>query len=166
MLDKIKSFIGFILLLIMGIYFLIGATYVFYKQWKTLRFKEIEGEVVLSGIGEKLHTRGRGMGAYCVYYPKIVYQYKVDNLLYTNDVYKLISFFGTGKSNISYAEKIISKFPSGGKCKVYYNPTNPKEACLIKELDSILIFFFFTISGICVGIALRESLKIKKSKIL
>lgn len=152
---KISNLIGFILLFTIGVYLLGGTLLVFYKQWMTFKFNETEGKVISSEIGHKIHARGRGMGVIDVYYPKIVYEYKVNNNIYKNNVFKLISFFGTGNTKLTKWQEIVNCYSPGEKCKIYYNPSNLRESCLIREIDTFLILFFFCLGGFSVIQAFR-----------
>ena len=108
------------LLLLLGIW-AITLSIDHYRIIRTsISWPSVEGEVVLSQIREEIG--GGPYGVYGTKKPEIRYEYTVDGKKYSSRKIK----FGRQPSH-----EIVSRYPTGQKIKVFYNPDNPNQAVLI-----------------------------------
>ena len=84
------------------------------------------------------------------YFPRVLYQYKVDGRHYTSH---RIEFGGESGGMKRMAKKVVDRYPSGKKVTVYYNPQDPKYGVLEAGFTwSSLIVFLAGIVFFGVGV--------------
>jgi hypothetical protein len=77
--------------------------------------------------------RSRRRGSRRIYYPHIVYQYNVMGQTHTG---KRIS--PGPESGSSRARELLAKYPPGAPVTVYYDPQNPSDAALERDISKIM----------------------------
>lgn len=99
-------------------------------------------------VGNDVIKECAGPSSSC-YRPVITYRYSVKGETYeSNRVF-------IGRQAISHelrARKIMEKFPVGSETSVYYNPENPKAACLVRKIDNPRFIRNFGIVLVIVGL--------------
>jgi hypothetical protein len=75
-----------------------------------------------------------------IYYPHIVYQYNVMGQTYTG---KRIS--PGPESGSSRARELVAKYPPGAPVTVYYDPQNPSDAALERDLSKTMPRLWFSL---------------------
>ena len=71
---------------------------------------------------ERHKRRGRRAHMHTMAYPKIVYRYKVNGTVRTNETRKPNYISGTGHE---YANELLGRYPAGATAEVRVNPANP-----------------------------------------
>jgi hypothetical protein len=92
------------------------------------------GSIVESELRSRKRSRRR------IYYPHIVYQYTVMGQTYTG---KRIS--PGVDSGSSRARELVAKYPPGAPVTVYYDPQNPSDAALEKDLSKTMPRMWFSL---------------------
>ncbi|MEM9409830.1 MAG: DUF3592 domain-containing protein [Planctomycetota bacterium] len=81
------------------------------------------------------------------------YEYSVEGLLFKNDRYDFLNTQG----NRSSAQKLIAKYPIGTELKIHFDPNNPQNSVIDREVDlkieNIIFPSIFVLAGlaVCVG---------------
>src|SRR5262245_35422989 len=137
-------FIGIILL----------ATIVKLRQQKIAsKWPQTSGQVVQSKI-EAREKRNMDGGTTTGNYPLVVYEYEIEGKKYTC---KKIS---VGEEAADFmVQETIAKYPVGMTVPVYYNPANPREAVLERDLPTgfgkglgcIILFFVIVAAFLILG---------------
>jgi len=128
-----------------------GGVILYYMKQKakaraSLSWPSVEGEVFISKMEISEPRLGtRFISSISTFRAGIQYRYKIRNRRYTG---KNI-FVGptVGLTLDSSANYYLAKYPWGKTVKVYYNPDNPKEACLERTVHGLLSFFAITTGG-------------------
>ncbi|MCP4141985.1 MAG: DUF3592 domain-containing protein [Chloroflexi bacterium] len=87
-----------------------------------------------------------------LYYPEVEYTYEFLGTEYTG--YK-ISFGGSsGNSNRKKSEETLAKYPVGKEIPVFYDPNNPKDSVLIRNIGTggkvfLFVGILFVFVSIC-----------------
>jgi hypothetical protein len=84
------------------------------------------------------------------YHPTVVYEYEVESKKYTNN--KVGNFLGFGNDE-EFANQLISRYPEGGKVKVYYWPVFPKVSFLSPGMKQALASYIFLLTGVILILA-------------
>ena len=100
-----------------------------WKNRASQRWHSIASQVLESGVA------GRGEEAE----PYAVYEYQVGGRTYRND---RIFLFDAAGSN---PRQIAAQYPVGMPVQVYYNPNNPAEAALVRNVPSAALYLGLTI---------------------
>ncbi|HEX9945088.1 MAG TPA: DUF3592 domain-containing protein [Thermoanaerobaculia bacterium] len=86
------------------------------------------------------------------YRPEIVYTYSAGGRTYRSDRY---DFFGVWSSGRKGKEEIVARYPPGARVTCWFDPANPEEAVLSRELGLLhllgllpLIFVFVGLGGL------------------
>jgi hypothetical protein len=111
---------------------------------RAMSWPSVSGEI----IGNKVIKECAGPSSSC-YKPVITYRYKVKGETYESDRLYI------GRQAISHelrARKIMEKFPLGSETSVYYDPENPKSACLVRKIDNPKFIMKFGIVLVIVGL--------------
>lgn len=99
-----------------------------FKAGRAMSWPSVRGEV----IGNDVIKECAGPSSTC-YKPVITYRYSVKGQTYeSNRLY-------IGRHAISHqmrAKRIIEKYPVGSETSVYFDPENPKSACLQRKIDN------------------------------
>jgi len=89
-----------------------------------------EGWITSAEVWESRSTDDEGHVRYA-YYPTVAYTYTIEGRSYAG---KQISFGGVrGHGTPTKAQEALTRFPVGAQVSVYYDPTNPAEAVLVRE---------------------------------
>jgi hypothetical protein len=114
-----------------------------HKARRAMSWQSARGEVMESGITEECASPS----GHC-FKPVIRYRYAVRGRTYESD--RLYVGRQAFSSNRNRVEKLIAKYPANSEVNVYYDPEDPKTACLARKLDNpgflgkfglVLIFF-------------------------
>jgi hypothetical protein len=106
-------------------------------SWPTVR-----GEVIYSGVRHE--TKSGENGTEHSYYPRVVYNYSIDNTTYTAQG---ISLSDAGTSRQRDAAKAIKPYPKGTPVDVYYDPSDHYQAAL-KTGSSSGSLIFLIVGGV------------------
>lgn len=100
------------------------------KRWKPIKGKVLEADMESDGFlsGE--------------YGYNLKYSYSVNNVEYYSTFIYASEILGRLGGNIFLIKKMLKEFIPKKEIIVYYNPRNPKRACLKTNYGVHLIFFF------------------------
>ncbi|NWF64448.1 MAG: DUF3592 domain-containing protein [Chloroflexi bacterium] len=90
------------------------------------------GRVMLSTLEAR-----RGSNGQKVYYPVVQYQYRVHAMDYESR--KIMPGMEWGGSG---ASAVVAKYPAGSTVTVYYNPENPAEALLERDIPKHTVWLW------------------------
>ena len=90
------------------------------------------GRVILSTLEARRGSKGG-----TVYYPVVQYQYRVHAMDYESR--KIMPGMEWGGSG---AQAVVAKYPTGSTVTVYYNPENPAEALLERDVPKYTIWLW------------------------
>lgn len=114
-------------------YFIVGGML---RQIAAAHYLETMGKVVSSRVESH-----RGSDS-TTYSPELEYRYTVDGRTYTGDRY---AYSTGGSSDSSYARDIVNRHQAGKTVTVYYDPNDPAEAVLTKDVQNESYFFLLFI---------------------
>jgi hypothetical protein len=113
------------------------------------RYQPAPGKVIATSINDM----GDPGSTYPDFEPVIQYEYTVDGIRYVGDTYQ-VKEFGNRTGFREWAEKVVSRYPVGKACTVYYNPRSPDKCTLVKpNLDDSGLMFFCVLGLGIIGIA-------------
>ncbi|MBX0311014.1 MAG: DUF3592 domain-containing protein [Sulfurihydrogenibium sp.] len=112
--------------------------FVIYKYFRFLFWKKTEGEIL-----DKRVERVEEIIEYETYRPVVEYKYQVDGKEYMSNRIFITPF----ESDYNTAEKIINGF-NDKKVVVYYNPSNPSESILKRNLHAGMVVMLIALIGI------------------
>jgi hypothetical protein len=99
-----------------------------FRAGRAMSWPSVRGEV----IGNDVIKECAGPSSNC-YKPVITYKYSVKGVTYESDRLYI------GRQAISHqlrAKRLIEKYPVGSEANVYYDPEDPKSACLERKIDN------------------------------
>ena len=108
------------------------------------RWPSVEGRIVRSELE-------RMPGAKIRYRSRIEYEYNVAGQSHTG---KTVALGGDVQGSRSRAKVRCDNYPEGSNVDVYYNPSDPQEACLERKHDGALLEIAAALFGVGIGIAL------------
>jgi Protein of unknown function (DUF3592) len=126
----------------------LGSTFVgfnkVYQGYKTNHWKTVSGEIKFSKIYDT------GLGKNRIKKPIVKYIYLVNGTQYQGG--NIYFDDENSRSNLSYTNQMVSKYPAGKQALVYYNPAEPQSSVLetgIAEIPWIPLIFGmgFTVAG-------------------
>ena len=157
----------YVVVFIAGYGMLVGGFYLVAKEHVSKHWPTTQGRIIASKV---VAVQSFDSGDEPV--PNVRYKYSVDGHKFQGDKISLTSkspfswksVTKTLRETQSYssAEKIIKRYPIGSKVLVYYNPRNPKESVLQLGVESWIVFFFFFVSAVFIGLGLLGFLGILK----
>ncbi len=113
-----------------------------------------QGKIVLSTVmtSTTRHRTDSGMWVERTsYFPKVRYEYSVLGKAYTGE--RIAFGAAKGHSAPADAEKVLARYPVGATVTVYYNPRDPAEAVLEREMRGGAFLLFvglaFALSTAC-----------------
>lgn len=111
-------------------------------QHRAESFNEVKGKIV---SGEVTTTRGSRSSTY--YHPSFLYEYQVDGTRYTARRYR---YDGRPRFlDAAAAQRIVEAHPIGSEIEVYYNPVDPRDAVLSKEVQGFDVGFLLIGAPFC-----------------
>ena len=153
---------------IAGYGMLVGGFYLVAKEHVSKHWPTTQGRIIASKVVAVVDENVYGYE--CT--PYVHYKYSIDSHKFQGDKISLTSkspfswksVTKTLRETQSYssAEKIIKCYPIGSKVLVYYNPRNPKESVLQLGVELWIVFFFFFVSAVFIGLGLLGFLGILK----
>jgi hypothetical protein len=98
------------------------------------RFQTTQGTVVTSTVHveRKASKHGRSRSTVYYYRPDITFRYSVDSKEYVSSRYGLSEF---STSDRPVAQAAVDRFPPGKGVEVYFDPDDPKEGVLFRDVD-------------------------------
>lgn len=143
--------------------FFFAGMYMFYQYFQekeaaeeSARWSTTQGEITKSDLRREASIESTNS----LYYPDVEYKYE---FLDTEYIGQRISFGGeTGYSMRSKTEEILEKYPVGQSMTVYYDPNEPEEAVLERNMGTGgklfmwlgLAFVIFSLCFLCVMVGL------------
>ena len=112
--------------------------FVIYKYFRFFFWKKTEGEIL-----DKKVERVKEIIKYETYQPIIEYKYQVDGKEYISNKIFITPF----ECDKNTAEKILNSFKDK-KVEVYYNPFNPSESILKRNLHAGMVVMLIALLGI------------------
>lgn len=131
-----------------GLTILVYSISLMYKSISSYTWPSCIGKIITSEVHQKKDIKGGRMEK--VYTAHVVYEYKINDLLYTNDRI----FWAEYSSEIkSIMQNIVDRYPVGKEVFVYYDPNKPQNAILERNINwvtiaSLFIGLIFIIVGI------------------
>jgi hypothetical protein len=119
--------------------------FVTYLGWDCRRvasFASTMGKIREKNVGSKTSGNGR------VYFPVLVYVYKVGEIEHAGSNY---AYFGVSGSE-SWAKTIVDQTEVGSACKVYYNPKKPLESTLNPQPNTFMIVVGLGLLGLALAV--------------
>ena len=104
--------------------------------WRSLRafwWPTMEGKII------HMEIERQGSDDEPMYQLKVGYSYTVDGLSYKGDC---VEFLGVSTSNLRSQEELQQRLTAGPGVRVYYDPAQPGESCLVPGLSSTWWVFF------------------------
>lgn len=98
----------------------------FYSVDTASAFNAKSWPIVEAKVIESIPMKGCGRGS--SYYPKVIYQYTIDQNVYVSE---RIYFGSSGCGSQSRAIEITNRYPVGEKVSAHYNVTSPMESVLV-----------------------------------
>jgi len=131
-----------------GIFLMAWGVYEIKGSNESRNWPSTQGTISSSYISEQTRRASKGHTS-ITYFPRVLYQYKVDGRHYTSH---RIEFGGESGGMKRMAKKVVDKYPSGKKVTVHYNPQDPKYGVLEAGFTwSSLIVFLAGIAFFGVG---------------
>ncbi|MCX7759923.1 MAG: DUF3592 domain-containing protein [Hydrogenothermaceae bacterium] len=127
------------LFIIYTIFASILTIFILYRNFRFFLWKKTEGVIL-----ESLPKRVENITRYQTYEPFIEYVYYVNNKEFKSSRVFITDF----QSDINTVQKILSEFPKGKKVEIYYNPFNPSESILKKNLHAGMVVQLIALVGI------------------
>lgn len=121
-----------------GVFFLIGAGVLIYalimrKKANTAQaWPAVSGQVYSSSVREQHHEDSEGNVSW-TYTPEVMYQYNVAGAVFQA---KRIAFGAAGSGKRQTAEQVAARYQPGQTVTVYYNPQNPGDAVLERQVQN------------------------------
>jgi hypothetical protein len=136
----------------LGVFFVAFSTVVAYYLVRGFRLgrASVSWEKV-KGVVTNSEIRKRDLDGGISYYPKIIYQYRIDDRDYEGSDWSHSAINGREEE----AEEILSRYEVGDEVDVYYNPLKPEQAVLepgIKSAFPYAIGFFLAALFFLLGI--------------
>jgi len=100
-------------------------------MWQCHDWPSVSGTIVSSGIRETTEWKRKGIKTgrdRTLYLPNVLYNYEVQGNKYRS--YRVFFEGAEDYFDPGNAREIVSRYPSGKKVSVYYNPENPQFAVL------------------------------------
>ncbi len=110
------------------------------RQHRAESFPETEGQILGSKVVSRTGSKGR-----VYYHPSFVYTYEINDQRYRGWRYR---YDGYPSDNLLVGQ-IVHAHPVGSTVKVYYNPTDPADACLspmVVAQDVSMLFLFMPLT--------------------
>ena len=107
------------------------------RSWPTTT-----GKVISSKI-----TRSIDIDTGTDYFPRVQYEYQVDNKTYRSKNVSFVGSFGSGKKA---AEDRVKQYPVGQEVTVYYHPNKPKKATLEPGASNDAAVFAIAVTGVLI----------------
>lgn len=127
------------LFIIYTIFASILAIFIIYRNFRFFLWKETQGEIVKSNP-----KRVESIVRYQTYEPDIEYRYKVGDKEYTSSRVFITEF----QADLKTIENILKEFKVNRTVKVYYNPRNPSESILKRDLHAGMVVQIIALFGI------------------
>ena len=123
------------ILVFFGMFFLFGIAALYIAIEGAYFGYQSEGWSSVEGVIEESHIKTR-KGKKSKKRSKLVvsYQYFVNDVPYRNDKARYLDNMFYSKTK---KQEIVSRFPKGEKANIYYNPSNPDQAVLVKGFSLI-----------------------------
>lgn len=132
-----------------GIFLMAWGVYEIKGSNESRNWPSTQGTISSSYISEQTR-RDSNRRTSITYFPRVLYQYKVDGRHYTSH---RIEFGGESGGMKRMAKKVVDKYPAGKKVTVHYNPQDPQYAILEAGFTwSSLIVFLAGIAFLGVGV--------------
>ncbi len=124
------------------------------KAGESAGWPATQGKIVLSTVKASTtrHSTDSGMWVERTsYFPKVQYEYSVMGKTYTGG--RIAFGASKGFSSRAGAEKVLERYPVGATVTVYYNPDNPADAVLEREMRGggslLFVGFAFALATAC-----------------
>jgi len=131
-----QDLVGSIMMLV-GIVAVLYAAYIKLSINKKLSWPSVTGIITSAKLSTESQSDVMGGSANTFYGAKIMYTYTVGKRVLRGS--KISAGGELNTSMPGRAEARIRKYPEGSEVDVYYNPTNPTQACL-ELTDEISVF--------------------------
>ncbi|MEN3942453.1 DUF3592 domain-containing protein [Prosthecobacter sp. SYSU 5D2] len=118
-------FVSFIPLVVSVVFMWLGWGY-YSKAQQSTSWPEAAGKIIESKVVESSRSRS-GSSSKRMYKAWVSYEYEVNGQKYRNDQ---VGFMDGSSSSQNGVAAEVRKYPAGSAVTVYYNPTDPHEACL------------------------------------
>ena len=121
------------------IFFFIGAIFTFFgfkfirQQQAAQNWPSVQGMITDTYIKESVNESFDETDDTITYVPKVVYEYMVDGEVYSS--MQLTIGFERSYDRRQKAEEVLTSYPVGVRVNVYYDPANPAEAALNRDLN-------------------------------
>jgi hypothetical protein len=125
-----RTMVFFALFMAVGLIFLIIMAAATIDAQRAQSWPSTEGTISSSMVKSEWSSSSSGGGSY-LYYPDVHYHYSINGQSFNGNV---ISKMLSHSSDSSYAYAYVSDHPIGSQVTVYYNPLNPSEAVLDKDV--------------------------------
>jgi hypothetical protein len=113
-----------------GVYYLQQGLRLNRQLAASAQWPSVQGLVLQSESKKRLTTPGRQIRNSHVFYALISYRYEVCGNSYTGEVVEL---GGRLRATQRQIHDQVAQYPSGAAATVYYNPQDPREACLLRQ---------------------------------
>ncbi|WP_281980661.1 DUF3592 domain-containing protein [Tenacibaculum mesophilum] len=147
------------ILIILSIFFFIIGTKNKIKDSNSKKWKETIGIIIESNFNQS-DSYDVNSGNYKTFYTEIKYEFKPESSIKKTSS----NIFPTRSNGYTTSKKeqlsLYKKLQKGNKVKVFYNPNNYNESCLIKGMNSklnILFYLSVLLFGLGLGIWIQEN---------
>ncbi len=101
------------------------------RQLATMSFQETQGRIVQSSVKTRKDSDGANM-----YSLEVSYRYEVRGKEYFSNIYRVRPM----SSNDNFAHQMSEQLREGTYVPVYYNPSRPSEATLVRGIEGVDLF--------------------------
>lgn len=113
--------------------------FILYRNFRFFLWKETEGKIIKANP-----KRVESIVRYQTYEPDIEYIYTVNDKEYRSNKLFITEF----QSDLKTIEKVLQEFKPEQTVKVYYNPRNPSESVLKRNLHAGMVVQIIALIGI------------------
>jgi hypothetical protein len=100
-------------------------------------FEPVLATILNSQLAQHNHRDATTGGPVRSYSPHILYRYDVNGQIYESRRFSYLGPVNRGRADV---ERIVARYPAGSKQTAYYNPDNPAESVLHKNMTQIDLF--------------------------
>jgi hypothetical protein len=116
------------------------------KIFDAQAWQQVTGYITDSYVEERIDHYKKDHPDRTVYMPIVRYKYTIDGRVYESGQVKIPMWTPVG--SIEYAESLRAPYLKGHSVTVFYNPKNPKEACLDLKKNVMPLWLALVMLGI------------------
>ena len=145
--SRVQSTIVGGVFIVIGCANLVWMCWALVTSWQSAHWPSVTGKIITSSVGETSDTDG---GRW--YYAKVTYTFFVEEQEFRSSrvVFGDFSFW---PFSYSRSERVVRKYRSGSDVRVFYSPSNPRQAVLEPGV-SVHIFLVGLFGAVCLPLGI------------